>query len=262
MHNINTQRKKAFTLIELLVVIAIIAILAAILFPVFARARENARRSSCQSNLKQLNLAVMQYTQDYDERLLGSRFGTSPGPYSYQQWAKTIQPYLKSYQILVCPSNSKGNTSYGYNWNLGQNGRTIASVELVTQTPMFLEVGGYGNSAQMDNPHSPSFLFSGTNRLQPRIQTNTGGQNNDRGGVVYADRHLEGMNYAFADGHVKWLKSPFVGDGFDSTSIGASNGGDIPDSNFTANLASPYWLGLDYNADGTAGTSHARVDRD
>ena len=74
------MKKKGFTLIELLVVIAIIAILAAILFPVFARARENARRASCQSNLKQISLGVMQYTQDYDERLpLAPHSATTPG---------------------------------------------------------------------------------------------------------------------------------------------------------------------------------------
>src|SRR5690606_1337372 len=80
MRETMTRRKDrhAFTLIELLVVIAIIAILAAILFPVFARARENARRTSCQSNLKQMGLAIMQYTQDYDERLFGHRNYSPP----------------------------------------------------------------------------------------------------------------------------------------------------------------------------------------
>src|SRR5687767_4467240 len=102
-------RKSGFTLIELLVVIAIIAILAAILFPVFARARENARRASCQSNLKQIALGVFQYRQDYDERfpIDGSGTGDSLG------WAYVIQPYLKSEQIFQCPSeNTKptGNT--------------------------------------------------------------------------------------------------------------------------------------------------------
>src|SRR6476619_4947859 len=93
-------KKKAFTLIELLVVIAIIAILAAILFPVFGRARENARRSSCQSNLKQLGLSIEQYKQDYDTRYPG--FGQTGN----NGWGENVQPYLKSIQILQCPSET------------------------------------------------------------------------------------------------------------------------------------------------------------
>ena len=97
------NRISAFTLIELLVVIAIIAILAAILFPVFARARENARRSSCLSNLKQIGLGLMQYTQDYDEKYpLGLRgtFGNT--------WSLDIAPYVKSEQVFRCPSDPVG----------------------------------------------------------------------------------------------------------------------------------------------------------
>src|SRR5690606_16874149 len=96
----------AFTLIELLVVIAIIAILASILFPVFARARENARRASCQSNLKQIALAQMQYSQDYDEKLLRNAiYDDPPGSSSnYGTWMYVVQPYIKSVQIFTCPS--------------------------------------------------------------------------------------------------------------------------------------------------------------
>src|ERR1700682_886826 len=98
--------KRGFTLIELLVVIAIIAILAAILFPVFARARENARRASCQSNLKQIGLATIQYVQDYDERF--PDFGCT-GLASYIDDTGIgikLQPYVKSYQVFVCPSDA------------------------------------------------------------------------------------------------------------------------------------------------------------
>jgi prepilin-type N-terminal cleavage/methylation domain-containing protein/prepilin-type processing-associated H-X9-DG protein len=95
-------RRKGFTLIELLVVIAIIAILAAILFPVFARARENARKASCLSNMKQLGLGIMQYTQDYDEKY---PLGIEESDW-HTAWPKRVQPYVKSIQVFMCPSDS------------------------------------------------------------------------------------------------------------------------------------------------------------
>lgn len=114
--------QKGFTLIELLVVIAIIAILAAILFPVFAQARESARTSSCASNLKQTALAVMQYIQDYDERFVAAEYEMAPGSAGYNVadrpwgpwralhigWDKAVQPYTKNHQIFHCPSASDG----------------------------------------------------------------------------------------------------------------------------------------------------------
>jgi len=110
------MKRRGFTLIELLVVIAIIAILAAILFPVFARARENARKSTCQSNLKQIGLASMQYTQDYDEILmpLGCQYVAGV----WTTWPTVIQPYLKNSRVVICPSDTGRNfpgTSYGIN---------------------------------------------------------------------------------------------------------------------------------------------------
>jgi prepilin-type N-terminal cleavage/methylation domain-containing protein/prepilin-type processing-associated H-X9-DG protein len=99
--------KKAFTLIELLVVIAIIAILAAILFPVFAQAREKARQSSCLSNTKQMGLGIMMYTQDYDETYPQAYWYTNDvdGSAGYNQWSGMIQPYVKNVGIFVCPSD-------------------------------------------------------------------------------------------------------------------------------------------------------------
>ncbi len=129
----SSKNRSAFTLIELLVVIAIIAILAAILFPVFARARENARKSSCQSNLKQIGIASMQYSQDYDEALYPHRFnavganpfltanggqfpgtgtGSTPDVTGTSKdrifWISLLQPYIKSTQVFICPSNPNG----------------------------------------------------------------------------------------------------------------------------------------------------------
>ena len=124
MKNRNYSNAKAFTLIELLVVIAIIAILAAILFPVFARARENARRTSCQSNLKQIGLSFLQYSQDYDETMvLGKTFWIYPGAGGTGEvaWDTPLSPYLvkattTNYgngenQMLRCPSDGISTTS-------------------------------------------------------------------------------------------------------------------------------------------------------
>lgn len=113
---LHQQRANGFTLIELLVVIAIIAILAAILFPVFARARENARRASCISNMKQIGIAMNMYTQDYDERLpepgLGGVFRNASNTGLGQLFMGVlpfhlaVQPYAKNYQVFACPSDS------------------------------------------------------------------------------------------------------------------------------------------------------------
>ena len=106
-------RKRAFTLIELLVVIAIIAILAAILFPVFAQARDRARMSACLSNERQIGTALMMYAQDYDETLPYIRFhgvGACPKGAQCYVWKNAIQPYLKSLDVLGCPSNPYSRT--------------------------------------------------------------------------------------------------------------------------------------------------------
>src|SRR4028119_795664 len=116
-------RHAGFTLIELLVVIAIIAILAAILFPVFARARENARRASCQSNLKQIGTGMLMYVQDYDERYPGSVMQPIPpingGGSPIMPIDAQLNPYIKSDQLWACPSDtnplfSQANTIAGY----------------------------------------------------------------------------------------------------------------------------------------------------
>jgi prepilin-type N-terminal cleavage/methylation domain-containing protein/prepilin-type processing-associated H-X9-DG protein len=112
MRTRSAARRRAFTLIELLVVIAIIAILAAILFPVFAQAREAARKASCQSNLKQLGTAIMMYTQDYDEVY----------PTGLQEswwdntWYRVVGPYVKNIQVFRCPSDPGKDPPAAFSW--------------------------------------------------------------------------------------------------------------------------------------------------
>ena len=120
------MQRRGFTLIELLVVIAIIAILAAILFPVFARAREKARQSTCTSNLKQIGLAIRMYSQDYDETFPNSKIAGMTSNYSepaisnimipveryYGGWPTLMAPYVKNTQLFWCPSdNNKPSTA-------------------------------------------------------------------------------------------------------------------------------------------------------
>ena len=205
------KRSAGFTLIELLVVIAIIAILAAILFPVFARARENARKSTCQSNLKQLGMAAVQYAQDYDE--------TYPSVYRRMPhlywWSDVLQPYIKNYQVLVCPS---GSLSYGterppslpnplvYSYafpyisrnDAGQDitplsGARMAQVPEPADTIIFVD----STHIELFTPGIQNFTISGSNGV---TDLGTGGQSR------VARRHMDGFNCAFADGHVKWLR--------------------------------------------------------
>ncbi len=107
------RQQHGFTLIELLVVIAIIAILAAILFPVFARARERARQTSCLSNLRQIGTAFMMYAQDYDERFADTLMGRDTGVPPYFGWNSTLMPYVQNHQIFRCPSAGWGSDSMG-----------------------------------------------------------------------------------------------------------------------------------------------------
>jgi prepilin-type N-terminal cleavage/methylation domain-containing protein/prepilin-type processing-associated H-X9-DG protein len=209
------SKRNAFTLIELLVVIAIIAILAAILFPVFARARENARRASCMSNLKQIGLGIMQYTQDYDEKLpqpavcgpelleSGGLSGNSscgspaPGNY-YHLWWHEIYSYVNNTQVFVCPSTTAtwsggyAPTSYIYGMNTYVAGLSLASIPQVAITPMIGDTSYY----LMDPDHDCSWHHDST--VNSWCVTESG----DNADPPVA-RHLDTFNLLFADGHAK-----------------------------------------------------------
>jgi prepilin-type N-terminal cleavage/methylation domain-containing protein/prepilin-type processing-associated H-X9-DG protein len=220
---VGTKRTQAtmnrgFTLIELLVVIAIIAILAAILFPVFGRARENARRASCSSNLKQIGIGIAQYTQDYDEKfpmvdqgLLG--VGTQGYPFHAR-----LQPYIKSTQVFSCPSNSQSTQVYqpsntgtatvdnhylgnGMNNNTGWDGNF--------DYPRPLDASDNANPGtalcrSLSEAASPSRTLVVVEYNGTRSRANVGSVS--VAGGLNPTNHLGTSNYLFLDGHVKSLK--------------------------------------------------------
>ncbi len=196
--------RKGFTLIELLVVIAIIAILAAILFPVFAKAREKARQASCMSNLKQLMLAALMYAQDYDERMQVSTtscyVGPPPAPDTNRNfWRYQLQPYIKNWGVFTCPSANSGDMSaigtqgqlaYGFN-------QSVFNLPLANMRyPAELCVMGDArhwiiNTGNQGWAHAYANICAAGCNPDRRIDDNA--------------RHNGGSDVAFADGHVKFL---------------------------------------------------------
>jgi prepilin-type N-terminal cleavage/methylation domain-containing protein/prepilin-type processing-associated H-X9-DG protein len=236
------NRQRGFTLIELLVVIAIIAILAAILFPVFAQAREKARAISCLSNTKQIGLALQMYIQDYDEHVCFNNDGnwyTLPDGYSYiNTWETLIQPYIKNYAVYVCPSASVNTGLYaGYDfspaspWSSGPNKGSIQAA--FTLNNYYDYEAGYGELFQSPSPASiasidapAGLIFCADGGQSPRtawdpeqIVTQGAGLAVDKTGsvpYVYAigtysqgalyGRHSNGLNSVFFDSHAKFVQ--------------------------------------------------------
>lgn len=188
--------KRGFTLIELLVVIAIIAILAAILFPVFARAREKARQTNCLNNTKQIMLSLLMYAQDHDDNLPHGQIDSSP----VRTWRDVIQPYIMNTEIMVCPS--KATQAYGYGWNY--DGMPYRTLYPSARTPL-----GYWKypsevlvfacrSAVATNQWIYSYASYPT-RWPDGIHN-------------MGNMHSGGSNVAFLDGHAKWMSfNSFMG---------------------------------------------------
>ncbi len=193
----SVKPRKGFTLIELLVVIAIIAILAAILFPVFAKAREKARTASCQSNLKQIALASKMYSSDYDNCVTPADMGAAG---SYYIFTNLLQPYIKNTQVFLCPSkNDQG-------WTGGGGPGSYVCVEswavVSNYTVNYCVSKGYTSTVSEADLTKPAESIEYCDGLCPNAQP-TNAATTCFG--VDATRHNQGANCSFYDGHVKWL---------------------------------------------------------
>ncbi len=239
---------QAFTLIELLVVIAIIAILAAILFPVFQKVRENARRTACLSNEKQIGLAVQQYTQDYDEKLYfysaASRNGAvvASADVNSVRWWNALMPFIKSNNVFTCPSDSGPTPSLDAAGNKTilrsfialrpAEGLSLAQIPDPVETIVITEKWDKNpaGSAITDSWVEP---FNGDFAYNPQTKRMD----------LVGDRHNEGANCVFFDGHAKWYRPTTLINSKDLTGCQLVHDYPVADmslSNSNSAVASPY----------------------
>ena len=217
------MRRTGFTLIELLVVIAIIAILAAILFPVFAKAREKARQASCSSNLKQIALGELMYAGDNDERSHGPtqnpsslpaggrgcsgcfHLGEANYPYSDPQYWRPVAPYLKNQQIWWCPSVMQYRS---YGWGRAGENRNQAQFVHPAQTVMFADGGLH--MAENGNISWITHNYANVNADRDCCASHPNFTDLSHAPHFISAAHNEGANIAFWDGHVKWMKQSAI----------------------------------------------------
>jgi prepilin-type processing-associated H-X9-DG protein len=180
------MKRSNFTVLEAVVIVAVLLILAAVLFPIFTRLREPRRRGygSCQSQLKMIALGFKQYIQDYDEAYPRARIGDAFA--KNNTWPDQLKPYIKRQQIFQCPSDTNANgpefISYGYNSNLSSKSES----KMKDSALIILNYEVTGSAIAICG--------------------------NTKAAVTAPTRHLEGSNYSFVDGHVKWFKPETISD--------------------------------------------------
>lgn len=217
MHHSREPRRSGFTLIELLVVIAIIAILAAILFPVFAKAREKARQTSCLSNAKQIGLAFMQYAADYDSIFPAMFWSNGRWEPDGIYWVGQLMPYSKNQQVYICPSTRDSTCSYAYNLALERHQQD--NLDTVFPATWGSGVVDAWNQQNAGGPAQWALVADGVWNGYYGIdwpgeagndgqvwRNGTPPEQNNWNGCRISFRHNQNANVTFADGHAKSIQ--------------------------------------------------------
>jgi prepilin-type N-terminal cleavage/methylation domain-containing protein/prepilin-type processing-associated H-X9-DG protein len=199
------SRRNGFTLIELLVVIAIIALLAAILFPVFARAREKARQATCENNLKQLCTATNLYYSDWEGYF--PKYGGVVPPGAAIGFGNLLKPYVKSLAVFHCPSGADpivGGDIVNYNlclnWQVTDQELSQDEIKSPVRMIYYFDcIGWTGPGIDVDPTNEPQ---TDGNVRKSGARTSQ----NQLGGLIFPGRHTGGNNLSFADAHVKWFR--------------------------------------------------------